>query len=321
MTSDLDLARAAQSGDAVALGMLLERHRAALLAHALQLVGHGANAQDAVQDTFLIALRKIGDVRDPARVEGWLHTVLRSVCLSQLRGQRPAAELPELLAGPPTADTTPEAALDELVLRDWTWTAIERLSGPLRVAMMLRHFSSCTAYDDIAAVCGVPVGTVRSRLAEGRRRLADELLATAERAHRDAAAHAAAERARLEDAVQQDNYASFLEAMTEDVTVRFPTGNEFTGRDLFRAGIEGDFEDGVTLSCTDVIAGPGITIMEARFHNPVYNPFHCPPATTQVHFKNEDGQTHRVAFHYAPRPEQQPQRPRLGPDGATILMV
>lgn len=322
MTSDLDLVRAAQTGDAAALGMFLERHRAALHAHALTLVGHGADAQDAVQDTFLIALRKIGSVREPERAVGWLHTVLRSVCLTQFRGRhRATAELPEVVAGPPSPQTSPEEAIDALVLRDWTWTAIERLSEPLRVVMMLRHFSACAAYDDIAAVCGVPVGTVRSRLAEGRRRLADELLATAERAHHQAAARTAAERARLSRAVQTGQHLDFLAAMTDDVTVRFPSGAEFVGRDLFRAGIEEDFEDGVSMECTEVVAGPGLTIMEARFHNPVHDPFHCPPGMTQVHFKNADDQTYRVAFHYAPRPERQPQRPHLGPDGTTIVLV
>lgn len=322
MTSDLDLARAAQTGDIAALGLLLERHRAALYAHALTIVGHGANAQDAVQDTFLIAVRKIGELRDPERVEGWLHTVLRSVCLTQLRGRRADAELPEVVAG--RADLTPEAAIEALVMRDWVWTAIGRLSEPLRVVMMLRHFSACTAYDDIAAVCGIPVGTVRSRLAEGRSRLASELLATAERAHVDAGAQQAAEHQRLAtafaafDAGRSDD---LLDGVTPDVTVRFPSGNEFSGRDLFRAGIEGDAEDGVQVDLIGTVAGPGITILEARFHNPAFDPFHCPPATTQVHFKDPDGLTERMAFYYAPRPERQPQRRHLAPDERTVLLI
>ena len=322
MTSDLDLARAAQAGDVAALGLLLERHRAALYAHALKVLGHGTNAQDAVQDTFLIVLRKIDALREPERVEGWLHTILRTVCLSQLRGTRADSELPDVLAS--SAEHTPEAAIDALVMRDWVWTAIGRLSEPLRVVMMLRHFSACTAYDDIAAVCGVPVGTVRSRLAEGRRRLAAELMVTAERAHVDASSREAAERKRLSDAVDEfaiGNSAPLLDGVTPGVTVRFPSGTEFSGRDLFQAGIEGDAEDGVGVELLDTVAGPGITIMEARFVNPDSDPFHCPPATTQVHFKNAEGLTERMAFYYAPRPEHQPQRPRVAPDAERTILV
>lgn len=57
--SDAQLARAAQSGDAASLGVLLERHRAPLYALALRFLGYSSEAQDAVQDTFLTALRAI----------------------------------------------------------------------------------------------------------------------------------------------------------------------------------------------------------------------------------------------------------------------
>ena len=116
--SDRDLARAAQGGVAAALGLLFERHRARLYAHALQHLGHGPDAQDAVQDTFVIAIRRIGGLRGTRDV--------------------PMAAFPDE-AGP--SDETPEAAIDALALRDWMWTAIRRLSEPLRVVTMLRHFS------------------------------------------------------------------------------------------------------------------------------------------------------------------------------------
>jgi DNA-directed RNA polymerase specialized sigma24 family protein len=63
--SDADLARAAQGGAAASLGVLLESYRASLYGRALRLLGHGPKAQDAVQDTFVIALRKIDQIREP----------------------------------------------------------------------------------------------------------------------------------------------------------------------------------------------------------------------------------------------------------------
>ena len=72
--SDAQLARAAQGGDVASLGLLLERYRASLYGLALQIPGRGGEAQDAVHDTFLVALRKIDQVRDPSAVGGWLHT-------------------------------------------------------------------------------------------------------------------------------------------------------------------------------------------------------------------------------------------------------
>src|SRR5437773_2077520 len=56
----------------------------------------------------------------------------------------------------------PEQAIEERVLRNWIWTALEALAEDERVTLVLRHFTRCRSYQAIAAVTGVPVGTVRS---------------------------------------------------------------------------------------------------------------------------------------------------------------
>src|SRR5215470_9126003 len=83
--SDADLVRAAQEGDAASLGALLDRYRASLYARGLAYLGRPEDAADAVQDTFLLALTRLGQVRDPEAVGGWLHAVMRSVCAMELR--------------------------------------------------------------------------------------------------------------------------------------------------------------------------------------------------------------------------------------------
>jgi RNA polymerase sigma factor (sigma-70 family) len=88
MSSDAELVRTAQSGDAASLGILLESHRAPLYALALRFLGHGPDAQDAVQDAFLLAVRKIGQLKEPEAVGGWLRSIARNVCLSRLRERR-----------------------------------------------------------------------------------------------------------------------------------------------------------------------------------------------------------------------------------------
>src|ERR687886_1720188 len=86
--SDVELARAAQNGDAASVGVLLERHRAALYALALRILGRGPEAQDAVQETFLIALNSIDRLREPEAVGGWGRGILRNVCLRGVRERR-----------------------------------------------------------------------------------------------------------------------------------------------------------------------------------------------------------------------------------------
>lgn len=71
--TDAELAIAARGGDCTCLGVLLERHRARLYAAALRVLGFRPEAEDAVHDRFLIALRHIGDLKDPQAIVGWLH--------------------------------------------------------------------------------------------------------------------------------------------------------------------------------------------------------------------------------------------------------
>jgi hypothetical protein len=66
--SDAELARMAQSGDGVSLCILLQRHQAPLDALALRFPGYTSEAQDALQDTFLTALRTINRLREPEAV-------------------------------------------------------------------------------------------------------------------------------------------------------------------------------------------------------------------------------------------------------------
>ncbi len=185
MPSDADLVRAAQGGDTVSLGLLLERYRAPLYNQALQILGYGARAEDAVHDAFIIALRRIDQLREPAAVGGWLRAIVRNVCLMQLRATRDEISL-DLL--PDSAERIePEAnaadAVERLALHEWVWTALGALPETLRVTAMLRYFGTYQSYEAIAATLGVPVGTVRSRLSQVKRKLADALLETAGLAH------------------------------------------------------------------------------------------------------------------------------------------
>ncbi|WP_431917771.1 RNA polymerase sigma factor [Nonomuraea jabiensis] len=73
-----------------------------------------------------VALRRIGDVRDPRAVGPWLRMIVRNACRGLLRASRQV----ELVAEPPLRDA--DAGLGELLeqhaLRDWVWEAVERLS-------------------------------------------------------------------------------------------------------------------------------------------------------------------------------------------------
>lgn len=298
---DAALVRAAQGGEAAALGVLLERHRALLHGVAVGMLGHGPRAEDAVQDTFVIALRHVGDLRAPGAARAWLLAILGNVCRGELR--RPAAALVAEPAEPREAGwhRPVDEVIDAIALRDWVWTAMERLSEPQRLVLLLRHFTGASSYEAIADVCGVPVGTVRSRLNAARARLADELLQTAAAAHRDAGAHhrLALEHAQAMAAFQRDgDQRSLRGVLAPDLRFMLADRVPRSGVDRYAEALASDFSDGLTARVTRAIAGPDVAVVELRLQSPHDQPLHCPPGLTQVHF--HDGHiTHRIATHYA----------------------
>ncbi|MER5790188.1 sigma-70 family RNA polymerase sigma factor [Streptomyces sp. NPDC001980] len=202
---DAVLTRAAQSGEVAALGVLLERHRAGMRAVALSVLGRATDVDDVLQDAALTALLRIGDVRDPTAVGAWLRMIVRNASRSVLRYSalvQPMDELPL-----PSQDAGPEQWLERTAVRDWLWAALAELSPVLRMPLVLRYFTAEDAsYEQIAHACGIPVGTVRSRLSQGRAKLAVALAATADAPHADAGQRVRAGRAeahRMLDAARE----------------------------------------------------------------------------------------------------------------------
>jgi RNA polymerase sigma factor (sigma-70 family) len=299
---DAALVRAAQAGDHASLGALLERHRALLLAAAVGMLGHGPQAEDAVHDTFLVALRRIGDVREPAAARAWLLAIVGNVCRAQLR--RPVVEVAAAEPVEPPAADTVEAAIERTALRDWVWTALDRLSPPLRLAVVLRYFSNASSYEAIAELCGVPVGTVRSRLHSAKAQLADELLQSAAESHAETEAYrrfAVAAGTAMREFERSGDQRVLRGFYAPDVSFRMADRVERQGLDLFASLLAADFEDGVRARLMNAVAGADVAVVELWLDSPPEQPLHCPPAATQVHF--HDGRaTNRIVSYYAQRP-------------------
>jgi DNA-directed RNA polymerase specialized sigma24 family protein len=159
---------------AASLGALLERHRAEMHAVALSMLGWGPDAEDAVQDAMLTALRRPGGLRNPAAAGAWLKAVTRNAARMRLRST--GREIP--VAGHADVWPSPEPTPDEIL------DGVARLGALLAgdadrtaaAAGHARYFTEASSYQQIAAACRVPVGTIRSRLSEARRKLTAALL-------------------------------------------------------------------------------------------------------------------------------------------------
>ncbi|MEU0188045.1 RNA polymerase sigma factor [Streptomyces sp. NPDC006207] len=285
---DSELVRAAQAGDAGSLGLLLARHQACMRAVALAVLGHSQDAEDAVQEAAIIALRRIGDVRDPNAIGPWLRMVVRNTCRAQLRkmSATPMAEPVKAVTRERLCDPSdPAEILEEHAMRDWVWSALEDLPPNLRLVTMLRYFTDVRAYDDIAAVCGTPVSTVRSRLHKARSKLLDGLLGSADQVHHDATALTAAHHKLAEDTLasaRQGKLACVLsDHWSSEADVIWPTSKR-TGIDYLQVAWDNNEAIGVQQHLRNVVASRQVAIYEAALINPPEDPFHCPPGIVWV---------------------------------------
>jgi RNA polymerase sigma-70 factor (ECF subfamily) len=302
--TDRELVLRAQAGEVAALGALLERHEAVLKAAALRRLRDLAAADDAVQETFLLALRRVGDLRDAPAARAWLLAILHNVCRMAWRAAPPSPLGIEAAAQVPGDVPAPEDHVERLAAGEWLWTALQELPEPLRATVLLRHFGSWSSYEQIAQVLGIPVGTVRSRLSLARARLAAELRATADAAHTEARALSGRQAGEFRAAVAELNAGTGCRAMVElyadDVRAHFSDGTAVRGRRVVRASMEDDLAAGARMHVTRVLASGSVTVVEARLENAPDHPFRCPPATCQVHLRRH-GRTEEVRLHFAPR--------------------
>jgi len=148
------------------VGDLFRRERERVFRVALAMLGDPEKAEDAASQAFLEAYRSWPSFRGHSKPSTWLHRIAVNVCLQMIR-KRGVVETPleESAARDPGARTEEKTVAREAVRR-----ALEQLDGEHRAVVVLHEFGGYR-YREIAAILDCPVGTVRSRLHYGMRRL------------------------------------------------------------------------------------------------------------------------------------------------------
>ena len=173
------LVAAARRGDVASFEALIRPYQPKIFRLILALAENRDDAEDALQETLLHAFRALPRFRGDASFGTWLHRVALNTTRNWMRTQVRASStrMAERLVH---VGASASAPIDDELLADerrhLVRRALLRLPEHYQNALLLRHYRDMS-YEEIARVLDVPVGTVRSRLAQGRRLLLRELQA------------------------------------------------------------------------------------------------------------------------------------------------
>jgi RNA polymerase sigma-70 factor (ECF subfamily) len=178
-SAETGLLAAAKQGDRTALGELLARHQRRVFGFGVKMCGDPEDAKDVAQDTLLTMARTMRDFRGEASLSTWLYTVARSFCIKKRRRSKGAPAFHESLdvvghQSSAEPSVTPEHALLGREARDTVAAALDDLPPEAREVVVLRDIEGLTAAE-VAAVTGLSIAAVKSRLHRARAALRERL--------------------------------------------------------------------------------------------------------------------------------------------------
>ena len=162
--SDEVLFRQIQAGRRDAFAVLVERYQHRAFGVALRILGKRQDAEDAVQQTFL-RLYEARSQYDPKwRLSTWLYRILTNTCVDELRRRRP---LTPLEAWDGRSAERPDHALERSEREQLLQSALASVSPEARNILTL-YYGDGRSYEEIGAIRGVSVNTVKTHLRRGR---------------------------------------------------------------------------------------------------------------------------------------------------------
>lgn len=174
LAEDDDLIRAAQRGDMASLEILLDRHHDRLRAVCAKVVGRGADADDATQMALISIVKNLEKFDGRAKFTTWSYRIATNAAIDELRRRkrRHADSIDDEEGHLQIASlgNMSEAVTASMVIND----ALEALPEEFRIPVILRDLCGMD-YEQISEVLEIAPGTVRSRIARGRGKLADSI--------------------------------------------------------------------------------------------------------------------------------------------------
>lgn len=162
----------AQDGNVRAFELLVSAHLPQVRRFARAFASSDADVDDLAQEALVKVYKSLRSFRFQAAFKTWLYSVVRNVFFDATRsraGRERALEEP-LEGGKAQAPSEATPADEELVRaqeRQRLWSALRQLPAEFRTAVVLFDVEGHT-YEEVAAIEGVPIGTIKSRLSRGR---------------------------------------------------------------------------------------------------------------------------------------------------------
>lgn len=162
-----------QAGDHTAFAVLADRYQRRAFSVALRLLGNRADAEDAVQHAFLRLYESRAAYRSRWRLNTWFYRILTNACIDQLRRARSTASLDGLDF---STTETPDRVLAERERDRLLRAALATIPVEARIVITL-YYGEGRTYQDIGAIRGISVHTVKTHLRRGRAALRKALRA------------------------------------------------------------------------------------------------------------------------------------------------
>jgi RNA polymerase sigma-70 factor (ECF subfamily) len=168
----------ARAGDPDAFGFLVEQFREPVVRAAMAATGSPAEAEDAAQDAFVAAYRRLDRFRGESSFKTWLLTIAWNKALDRRRAMRRTHRPFEADDGAATDPPSLEPPADAALVAASAHRAARRLIAGLPVKLrdpLLLAASGEQSYTEMSAMLGVPVGTLKWRISEARRIVREKL--------------------------------------------------------------------------------------------------------------------------------------------------
>jgi RNA polymerase sigma factor (sigma-70 family) len=172
-TPDAELVRGARAGDKRAFVEIVARHQAMLCGVALGILGDFTASEDAAQEAFLAAWKKIRDLREPERLRPWLAQIARNTALGHLRQRRGHNELDDALTiadGSPAPDELAASDEEAALVRE----SLAKMPESYRLPLILFYREGQSVHA-VAETLGISEDAVKQRLARGREMLRERM--------------------------------------------------------------------------------------------------------------------------------------------------